>query len=97
MTDRNAVRRQWRFYGLVQGVGFRWRACRAARAAGATGWVRNERDGSVTVEIQGTPEQLDSVMQSLHRGLYIRIERVDERLIPLAGDERDFTARDDAW
>ncbi|MCR5233462.1 MAG: acylphosphatase [Lachnospiraceae bacterium] len=34
------------FYGAVQGVGFRYRAKYAAQSVGATGWVRNEYDGS---------------------------------------------------
>lgn len=38
-------RRQIRFYGRVQGVGFRYHAKHAAAALGLTGWVRNEYDG----------------------------------------------------
>ena len=50
------------FYGSVQGVGFRYRACHAAQAVGVTGWVKNEYDGSVVMEIQGTEEQIDQVV-----------------------------------
>ena len=50
------IRKHIRFWGRVQGVGFRYRAYHAANAVGATGWVRNEYDGSVTMEIQGTEE-----------------------------------------
>ena len=50
----NVIRRHIVFRGWVQGVGFRWRACHAAGMVGATGWVKNEYDGSVTMEIQGT-------------------------------------------
>ena len=45
-------RRQIRFYGRVQGVGFRYHAKHAAAALGLTGWVRNEYDGSVMMEVQ---------------------------------------------
>ena len=46
------------FNGWVQGVGFRYRARHAANLYGVTGWVRNDPDGSVTMEIQGTEEQI---------------------------------------
>ena len=46
------------FRGEVQGVGFRWTSRRVALEAGCTGWVRNESDGSVTLELQGTDEQI---------------------------------------
>jgi acylphosphatase len=41
------------FAGEVQGVGFRWTARRIATDLGLTGWVRNEPDGSVSMELQG--------------------------------------------
>lgn len=48
------VRRlQLHFVGEVQGVGFRWTARRIATDLGLSGWVRNEPDGSVSMELQG--------------------------------------------
>ena len=91
------ARRRYRFYGTVQGVGFRWRARHAAEALGLTGWVRNERDGSVTLELQGSEEQIDRVLESLERGLYIRIAALDARTIPVEEGERGFATRDDGW
>ncbi len=46
-------RRRIEFHGQVQGVGFRYQARRYASAYGLKGWVRNEYDGSVTMEVQG--------------------------------------------
>ena len=97
MENDHVIRLRLRFRGLVQGVGFRWRACRAARSAGATGWVRNEGDGSVTMELQGTFSQIDAVIAALDRGLYIRIEETERFAIPPETGERDFAALDDAW
>ncbi len=87
------IRRHIVFTGWVQGVGFRWRARHAANLAGATGWVRNEYDGSVTMEIQGTQEQIDRVILALEQGRYIRIENMRVRTLPVDPDERSFRVR----
>ncbi len=91
------LRKHLVFSGDVQGVGFRWRARHAARAVGATGWVRNERDGRVSMELQGTEEQIDQVLDALERGLYIRISDIEVRSLPAEPEERSFVTRDDGW
>ena len=87
------TRKAIRFEGAVQGVGFRYRACHAADAVGATGWVRNEDDGSVSMEIQGSQEQIDAVIQAIERGSYVFIEGMAVKTIPLAEDEWFFHVR----
>jgi len=84
------IRKHIRFWGRVQGVGFRYRAYHAANAVGATGWVRNEYDGSVTMEIQGTEEQIDQVILLIEKGRFVRIENIDTRTIPVKEEERGF-------
>ena len=91
------IRKHLVFSGDVQGVGFRWRARHAAEAVGATGWVRNERDGRVTMELQGSEAQIDRVIETLDRGLYIRIAGVEARSIPIEPEERGFVTRDSRW
>ena len=91
------LRKHLVFSGDVQGVGFRWRARHAARAVGATGWVRNERDGRVSMELQGTEEQIDQVLDALERGLYIRISDIEVRSLPAEPEEGSFVTRDDGW
>ena len=91
------LRKHLVFSGDLQGVGFRWRARHAARAVGATGWVRNERDGRVSMELQGTEEQIDQVLDALERGLYIRISDIEVRSLPAEPEERSFVTRDDGW
>ena len=46
------VRKRIAFAGRVQGVGFRWRAEKAADMFRCTGWCRNEWDGTVSMEIR---------------------------------------------
>lgn len=80
------------FHGFVQGVGFRWRARLAAELYGCTGWVRNEWDGTVEMEIQGKEEQIDQVIQSINAGRYVFIERMDVQTIPIE-KESSFRTR----
>ena len=84
------IRKRIVFSGWVQGVGFRYRARHAAELLGATGWVRNEYDGSVTMEIQGTEEQIDGVVRAIGRGRYVKIENMDVRTIPVVPHEQGF-------
>lgn len=54
--------------GKVQGVGFRMSTVRRAHLIGATGWVQNLEDGTVEAMVQGTPEQVDQMLEWLGRG-----------------------------
>ena len=87
------VRKHITFYGWVQGVGFRYRARHAADLVGATGWVKNEYDGSVTMEIQGTEEQIDQVILMIEKGTYVRIENMAVKTLPVDPDEYGFRTR----
>ena len=97
MSGRELLRKRLVFRGRVQGVGLRWRARAAAHNAGATGWVRNNYDGSVTMELQGSDAQIDRVVQSLDHDRYIRIDSLEARTIPVDPEERGFETRDDFW
>ena len=90
--ERDHVREHIIFRGRVQGVGFRYRARHAADLYGCTGWVRNEWDGSVSMEIQGEEEQIYRVIRSLTQGRWIRIEKMDVKNIPLVEKEHGFKA-----
>ena len=84
------IRRRIVFRGRVQGVGFRYRAKHAAALYRCTGWVRNEYDGSVTMEIQGLEEDIDRVILAIERGSFVLIEDMDAKTIPLVPGERAF-------
>ena len=96
-TKEELTRRHLIFSGIVQGVGFRWRARQAANAVGCTGWVRNDYRGTVTMELQGTGEQIDWVIRALEQGRYIRIEDMRARSIPVEPGEQEFVTLDDHW
>ena len=84
------IRKQIIFRGTVQGVGFRWRAREAARLYECTGWCRNEWDGSVRMEIQGTEERIDQVIQAIEAGRYVWIREMEAKTIPADLTERGF-------
>ncbi|MEQ9823514.1 MAG: acylphosphatase [Puniceicoccaceae bacterium] len=62
------------FRGHVQGVGFRYQTLDVARGFDVAGFVRNEDDGSVTLEVEGelkeVHEFIDAVVDELRS--YIR-------------------------
>ena len=87
------TRKQIVFSGSVQGVGFRYRARHAADLYGCTGWVRNEWDGSVTMEIQGEEEAIDRVIQAIDAGRYVEILNMAVRTVETDPDERSFRVR----
>lgn len=91
--SRKTKRKRITFYGWVQGVGFRYRAIHAAALVGATGWVRNNPDDSVTMEIQGTEEQISQVILMIERGTYVRIENMEVKSLPEDPSERGFTVK----
>ena len=87
------IRKHIIFCGWVQGVGFRWRARQAADLYGCTGGVRNEWDGTVSMEIQGTEEAISKVIMSIESGRYVQIENMDSRTIPVDPEEHGFRTR----
>ncbi|MBQ9004744.1 MAG: acylphosphatase [Atopobiaceae bacterium] len=84
------------FVGQVQGVGFRWTAQATARDVGATGWVINERDGSVTMEVQGTDTQISEFFGKFDRSYAryrIQYEIYDKYDMAIDPEETEFVVR----
>lgn len=78
-----------RFYGRVQGVGFRYTAYHTAQSLRITGWVRNEPDGTVLCELQGESFEIDEFLGKINNSRYIQIDSMDIKEIPTC-EERDF-------
>lgn len=83
-------RYEFRFHGRVQGVGFRYSAYHAAVSVGATGWVKNEWDGSVLMQLQGNSAQIACVLKALQNGMFIQIDETEKKILDVIETESSF-------
>lgn len=81
--------------GHVQGVSYRYYTRLEANRLGLTGWVRNERDGSVTVVAEGSEEFLNEFLEFLRLGP--SAARVDSVASNLSDSEQKFATFDIRW
>lgn len=86
------VRKHITFYGRVQGVGFRYTAKYLAQSMDLTGWVENEWDGTVAMEVQGSEILINKLLVGLNNNRFITIEWMDAKEIPLK-EESSFSVR----
>ena len=91
VLDMEVIRKRIVFHGDVQGVGFRYRANYLAQYLGLTGWVRNEYDGTVFMEVQGSSKAIDDMVLGLQNGTYITIDWMDVKTIPLESEYGFYT------
>ena len=62
------------YSGIVQGVGFRWTAERAANSVGLTGWVQNTPKGTVEVLCEGEEQDIRAFLNNIEKAMqnYVR-------------------------
>ncbi len=67
-------RREIRYSGRVQGVGFRYTARSIAQLYAVTGYVKNLPDGRVELVVEGPAEEVSAVLRAIREemGRYIR-------------------------
>lgn len=83
-----------RVFGLVQGVGYRAFAQRAAQQLGLSGFVRNCADGTVEVVAEGEPTQLVQFVAILQRGpAGARVSHVETTYTSATEEYTDFEIR----
>ena len=82
-----------RFFGRVQGVGFRYTACRTAGGFDVTGYVRNFPDGSVECVVEGTGSEIDAFLESLSERMPGCVDRRTEQSSPPTGRFHEFGVR----
>ena len=93
MSENRKIRVFYQFNGYVQGVGFRYRMSHLAGHFGVTGWVRNEYDGTVLLEIQGSEYMINKLLMGLNHNQFITIEWMDTEELPLDKEEKSFSVR----
>ena len=80
--------------GFVQGVGFRMCARDAAARLGLRGWVRNQRDESVEVVVEGPRGAVDEFIEWCRRGpSRAQVKCVVPTYGPATGEFVDFRIR----
>ena len=84
--EMKKVRKHFYFYGNVQGVGFRSRARWMASSLDLTGWVKNEWDGSVEMEVQGDPAAIAKLLEQLNHMSYAWIDRMSSVDMEVIGE-----------
>lgn len=80
------------FQGRVQGVGFRFTAQQVVsrQPLRLTGWVRNEPDGSVQMEIQGNPAAVETALIELQTAMSRNIKSINRAELPETPNEHTF-------
>jgi acylphosphatase len=86
-------RRTYHFSGHVQGVGFRYTTEDIAARFNVKGYVRNLPDGRVELVMEGPPEEMDGVLESLRERLDRFIRKIDLNTAPATGEFREFEIR----
>ena len=77
--------------GHVQGVGFRFFVQMNATFLGLTGYVRNLDNGSVEFEVQGKPNLVDKLIETINIGnRFINIESLEKKEISIVPSEKKF-------
>ena len=78
------------FSGTVQGVGFRYTACRSAAGFDVTGAVRNLRDGRVECVVEGEADEIDAFLADLRERMSDYIEDLIQQTLPFSGQFSRF-------
>lgn len=63
------VRSQTVYRGRVQGVGFRWRVKQILQTTKITGFVRNKKDGTVELLLEGKTEEVGEVLKMVSKSM----------------------------
>ena len=85
------IRKEFHFEGNVQNIGFRFEVQSHAKPLGITGYAKNNDDGSVTAQLQGSLGDINRVISDLYNIDCIQIDSITEKEIPLDYYEKDFS------
>jgi len=86
-------RRQVRYSGRVQGVGFRYTTRHIAGRFDVCGYVRNLANGQVELVVEGRPRVLDEFLAALAIEMDRCIEQTTIESAPATGEFAQFDVR----
>ncbi|KAA9293722.1 acylphosphatase [Aerococcus mictus] len=92
MGDDHMLTSKIQVQGRVQGVGFRFHVTRLANKLQLTGTVKNESDGSVTIQLQADESQREHFITELQDPKNIPYARIDQLSVT---EEKDLPAMHD--
>lgn len=92
-TSNTIIRREIRFSGHVQGVGFRYTTQDIARQYDVRGYVRNLPDGNVELIVEGDEREIDRLVNSIENRMGSFIRDVKSANMPATGEFNDFSIR----
>ena len=81
------------FSGNVQGVGFRYAACRTAVQYNVTGYARNLPDGRVECLVEGPDTEIDNFLADLSRRMRGYIRSQEQQTAQYSGRYETFGVR----
>lgn len=81
------------YQGNVQGVGFRMTAVAKAKDLKVKGYVRNESDGSVRMDVEGDRREIRELMARIDSAMCGKIEHTEVREMPVRGIDGGFAIR----
>jgi len=79
------------FSGMVQGVGFRYTACRVAGGFDVAGTVRNLPDGNVECVVEGDAAEIDAFLEAIAQRMSQYIRKQTQQTAPYTGEYAAFT------
>jgi len=79
------------FSGAVQGVGFRFTACRAAGSHEVAGYVRNLRDGRVECLVEGEASEIDAFLADLRQRMAGYVQSCTQQTAAYTGRYTQFS------
>lgn len=86
------IRAEFKIFGLVQGVGFRYFVYRKAIELGIVGYVKNLYDGIVLVVAEGETKKLEELHRHLQIGpSHSYVKKVDVEYSHPLGTFKGFT------
>ena len=81
------------YSGRVQGVCFRAAAQELSRGREVVGFIRNRHDGTVELEAEGPPAEVDSLLVAMAQEYAGYISREERTPLPAQGNESRFEIR----